>query len=292
MLQCGEVLSSDIHWITYWCPGDVTVWRGLIVGQSSKPRETWTSSLTKFSAGGTSASPLVKLRNSNPTAFITNCRWVYSLSILSLPTASHPQQLLVSVPLMSILLCRSFTIFCFSKDVSCCEHCSLSCFPQQFQAWRIWRSCGGWGQDCRLLECDTVWFDTWVSVLAPLKLEIAGSCGMVASVYQSAQNRITSCFICSSLNALYMSSYYPICLWLPNLLLTLSYCHAFGDDHCLMQLGCHTVLRIGMRYGCLWIDCVIWAVQSPVPFSRLLHRLHGVCNLTCQSTFDAKLCVY
>jgi len=105
------------------------------------------------------------LRLSNQAAFLTNFRWVYSSSILTLPTSYHPQQLLVSVPLISILLCHSFTIFCF--NVSCCEHCSSSCFPQQLQAWRIWRSCGGWGQDCRLLECDTVCFGTWVTVLAP-----------------------------------------------------------------------------------------------------------------------------
>jgi len=34
MLQCGKVLLSDIHWIDYCCPGDITVWRGLIIRHS------------------------------------------------------------------------------------------------------------------------------------------------------------------------------------------------------------------------------------------------------------------
>lgn len=92
---------------------------------------------------------------------------MYSLSILSLPTSFHPQPILISVPLMSILLYHSCTLFCFNEDFLCCERYLLSCFSQQLQTWRIWRSCGGWGQDCSLLECDTVWFGTWVSVLTP-----------------------------------------------------------------------------------------------------------------------------
>jgi hypothetical protein len=76
-----------------------------------------------------------------------------------------------------------------------------------------------------------------------LELEVEGSCEMVASLYQSAWNHTTSCSSCSSLNVLYVSSYHPICPWLPNLVLTLSYFHAFGHDRCLSQHGCCALLH-------------------------------------------------
>ena len=125
-----------------------------------------------------------------------------------------------------------------------------------------------------------------------LKLEVAGSCEIVASLYQTAWNHITSCFSCSSLNALcvIISSHLSLASKPSVNSFLLSVMHLVMISAWLRMVVARSCM-VESRYVSLQIDCVT-CCSKYCAFSWLLRWLHREYKIWHVISQLAHSCVY